>query len=214
MPPAFIHVYVPVWASACVLALVLAALEPGAYTVLRRRYWQWLLRPWKLVSFAVAFLLMVFGAPYSGDPTWDHVDGGVQSLLTFTTAPWAVGTLYRAARRVGAPPRFREVYGALCAWLFSASWFYDAWLYHRDHVYPTGWALNMGASSALYFMGGLLWSLRAGKGRLARLAFVDPDWPIPGDGTFRSIAWVALSVMAGVITLLAPFAWMAWEALR
>jgi Zn-dependent M28 family amino/carboxypeptidase len=214
MPQGFVRVYLPLWAAACLLALALTAARPAAFTLLRSAYWRWLLQPWKLVTFAVAFAIMVGIAPYSGDPTWDHVDGGVQSLLTFMTAPWAVGTLYRGLRRVGTAPAPRELYGASCAWLFSASWFYDAWLYHRDHVYPTGWALNMGASSALYLLAGLLWSLRAGEKRRVALAFASPDWPSPGDSTFRRVGWVALAVMAGVIALLAPFAWMAWQALR
>jgi hypothetical protein len=208
MPASFVSIYLPLWGAACLIAVALAAQRPASITLLHRAYWRWLLRPWKLATFAVAFAIMVAIAPYSGDPTWDRVDGGGQSILTFVTAPWAVGTLYRAVRRV-APARPREVYAASCAWLFSASWFYDGWLFYRDHVYPTGWALNMGASSALYFLGGLLWSLR-GSG----LAFTDPAWPSVEDEGFRRVAWIALALMGAVVVLLAPFAWMAWQALQ
>jgi hypothetical protein len=67
----------------------------------------------------------------------------------------------------------------------------------------------MGASSALYFLGGLLWSLR-GSG----LAFTDPAWPSVEDEGFRRVAWIALALMGAVVVLLAPFAWMAWQALQ
>jgi hypothetical protein len=214
MPLRFVQIYLPLWASACVVAIALAVQKPAAFTLLRRDYWRWLLRPWKVATFGVAFSLMVGIAPYSGDPTWDYVDGGAQSLLTFVTAPWALGTLYRALRRVGDRPRPREVYGAACAWLFSASWLYDGWLLYRDHRYPESWALNLGASSALYLLGGLLWSLGEGPAKRVGLAFTDPAWPGCQDAGFRRVAWLAFGLMAAVIVLLAPFAWMAWKSLH
>jgi hypothetical protein len=214
MPLAFVRVYLPAWASACLFAIGLAAQRPAAFTILRRDYWRWLLRPWKLVTFAAALAIMVGIAPYSGDPTWDRVDGGAQSVLTFTTAPWAVGVLYRALRGIGPARQPREIYGAACAWLFSASWFYDGWLLYRDHVYPTGWALNLGASSALYVLGGVLWNVSARQGERVGLAFTDPAWPRVDDGGFRRVAWLALAVMVAAVVLLAPFAWMACDDLR
>jgi len=214
MPLAFVRVYVPLWASACLLAVVLAAQRPAAFTILGRDYWRWLLRPWKLVSFAVAFAIMVGIAPYSGDPTWDRVDGGAQSVLTFVTAPWTIAVVYRALRRIGRTPPPREIYGAACAWLFSASWFYDGWLLVRDHLYPTTWALNLGASSALYVLAGVLWSVSGGPGRRVGLAFTEPGWPNVDGGGFRHVAWLALVVMAVTVVLLAPFGWMACQGLR
>ncbi len=99
-------------------------------------YWRFLARPWKLTTFAVAAAGLIVIAPYTGDPTWDHVDAAFMSILAFGTAPWAVETLYRAVRdRV---PR-RQTFVALCVWLFSASWSYDLYLLVRDGHYPVTW---------------------------------------------------------------------------
>ena len=82
----------------------------------QRPYWHFLLVPWKVGSFAIAASAMVLIAPYTGDPTWDAVDASFMSVLAFTTAPWAVGTIYRwlFGRSTGG-----SAYIAACVWLFS-----------------------------------------------------------------------------------------------
>jgi len=53
---------------------------------------------------------MVALAPYSGDPTWDYADAAFMCILTYITAPWAVGVLYRFRR---FHPDLKAVYVAL-----------------------------------------------------------------------------------------------------
>lgn len=139
-----------------------------------RQYWHFLAEPWKLATFAAGALLITLVAPYTGDPTWDHVDGAFMSILCFTTAPWVVGTLFLLARgRAG----WVEGYVAVCAWLFSASWSYDIYLVWRDGHYPATWLPNLFASSLIYLCAGLFWNLEWQPGRGVIFSFMRDNWP-------------------------------------
>ncbi len=210
MPERFARFYVGAWLLACVVALVLAAQRQREFRLLTRAYARSLLVPWKLATFATACVGMVLVAPISGDPTWDAVDGGGMSLLCYLTAPWALGVLTRAIARL-EKPRPVELYGAVCAWMFTASWFYDGWIWYRDGHYPSSWAANILASSFLYALGGTLWSLEDGE-RWPTLGFLHPDWPRPSAAS-RRVAWAALGIIVAVLLMLSPFLAMAWQTL-
>ena len=125
----------------------------------------------------------------------------MMSVLTFVTAPWAVGTLYRR----------KHLYVALCAWLFSASWCYDLYLVLRDGRYPDTWLANMAASSILYLLAGLLWNFEWRAGRGVTFGFLEESWPDPAHaGNFGKIVWLALPVMALAAGLILPFLWGGW----
>ena len=148
--------YVGAWVLACLIAAVLAIRDRSGHGLRSPAYWRLLLRPWKLATFIPAIIGLSVMAPWTGDPTWDWIDAGFMSLLTFATAPWAVSTLYRAARkRAGAA----QVYVAVCVGLFSASWSYDAYILIRDGIFPPTWASNMAVSSMVYLCAGMFWSL-------------------------------------------------------
>ena len=76
-------------------------------------------------------------------------------VLTYISAPWAVGVLYRSLR---FRPDLKAVYVALCLWLFSAAW-----------------SSNLILSSILYWATGCLWSL-TGSAEGATFAFRLPGW--------------------------------------
>ena len=145
MDEASARLYIAGWSVACVLALALAVAERKRLALLHRDYWRMLLAPWKLGSFLVAAVALTAVAPYTGDPTWDHTDAAFMAVATFLTAPWAVGTLWRALH--GRVSR-RQVPVAACLWLASASWSYDLYLYRRDGFYPATWASNLAALAA------------------------------------------------------------------
>src|ERR1051326_92201 len=117
----FFKTYVSLWAAACAVAAVLYARRLASFSISRAAYWRFLAAPWKLASFALGAALITLAAPYTGDPTWDHVDGFFMSVLCYATAPWVVGILY-------GRERLDAMYVALCVWLFSASWSYDLYL--------------------------------------------------------------------------------------
>lgn len=197
--------YMAAWGLACLVAAGLLWRRRARFTLTRRAYWRFLLRDWKLATFAIAASGMVVIAPYTGDPTWDYVDAGFMSLLTFLTAPWAVGVLYRLRRDRGL---LAEAYCAACAWLFSASWSYDGYLYLRDGFYPITWLPNLFASSVLYACGGLLWSLQWRAERGVIFGFMAADWPAPSaPGELQRVVLYGLPFMLIVAVMILSFLW-------
>jgi hypothetical protein len=196
-------VYLASYSLACVVAVFLMVRERDRLVLFQPRYRLFLLSRWKLGTFAFASLAMIIMAPYTGDPTWDYVDAAFMSILTFLTAPWAVGTLYLALRRQAKPV---HVYIAVCAWMFSASWAYDVYILLKHGYYPPTWLPNIVLSSILYFVAGLMWNLQKKEGRGVVFGFMEPGWPNPEyDLGFRQIFWFALPIMILVTAMIAPF---------
>jgi hypothetical protein len=150
------------------------------------RYWRWLLAPWKLATFALAMTALAAFAPFSHTRNWDIGVAVLMSVLTFATAPWAVGEL---ARR--GPARL----AALAAWLWSASWSYDVYWFARRGFHPDDWLINLVASSCLYLCAGILWNLEHSPSRGLHLAFRAPDWPSPPSSPFSRVALPVLALM-------------------
>lgn len=204
----FFYAYIASWTAACLIAVGLVVRRPGDFEIAGAAYRRYLLQPWKIVTFAVAATGMTVIAPYTGDPTWDHFDALMMSVLTFATAPWAVGTLYRALRRAAG---LRQAYVAVCAMLFSASWCYDIYLVFRDGMYPVTWWSNMAASSILYLLAGMLWNLEWRPVRGVTFGFMEAGWPDPAHaGGFARLAWFALPIMLLAGGLILPFLWGGW----
>lgn len=172
----FFKYYVGTWSVACVLALGLFLRNPAAFAICHRGYWNFLGEPWKLATFIAGAALITLVAPYTGDPTWDYVDGLFMSVFGFTTAPWVVATLFFTVRRQAT---LTEAYVVICAWLFSASWSYDIYLAWRDGQYPSTWFPNLFASSVIYLAAGLFWSLEWQRGRGVIFSFMRDGWPSP-----------------------------------
>ncbi len=166
--------YTAAWIAACLAASYLMARHHRTLELFHARYWRFLLQDWKVLSFIVAGTGLTLVAPYADDYTWDYLDAFVMSVLTFATAPWAVGTLYRALKRRTA---WVDGYIAVCVWMFSASWFYDLYIVLRDGAYPPYWLSNLFLSSLLYLAAGLLWSLEWRRECGVVFQFVEPHWP-------------------------------------
>jgi len=195
--------YLASYSLACVVAAILMVRERDRLVLFQPRYRLFLLSKWKLGTFAFASLAMIIMAPYTGDPTWDYVDAAFMSILTFLTAPWAVGTLYLALRRQA---KSVHVYIAVCVWMFSASWTYDVYILLKHGYYPPTWLPNIVLSSILYFVAGLMWNLQKKEGRGVVFGFMEPGWPNPEyDLGFRQIFWFALPIMILVTAMIAPF---------
>jgi hypothetical protein len=194
--------YLAAWCTACVVALVIAALRFRTFAIARRAYVIGMTRPWKLATFALALAGIVLVAPRSGDPTWDHWDAAFMAILVYTTAPWTLGVLARARSRSRA-----EIYVAACTWLFSASFSYDLYIFLRDqHHYPRTWWSNLVVSSGLYGLGGAMWSLRGQRGGRPTFAFMRDDWPTSlADGDARSLLPYIAIFMIAVCGILSPF---------
>lgn len=207
MPRSYAVPYILAWSVLVLVAALVAVRERRAIAEGARGYVASLLVPWKLCVFGLAFAFFVLAAPYTGDPTWDWKDGGLMSLCTYLTAPWAVGVVVRARRATAEPrgTRARIVFVAVIAWLFSASWSYDGYLFLRDGAYPRSWAANIPASTALYVAAGMLFSLVHVKDRGIVFDFMTPEWKSGPRTSFGKIALPATILIVGVALALAPF---------
>jgi hypothetical protein len=197
----FFKYYIASWSGACLVALALFLRNPAAFAISRRSYWHFLAEPWKLATFIGGTALITLVAPYTSDPTWDHVDGLFMSVLCFMTAPWAVATVFFAIRRRATRA---ETYVAICAWLFTASWSYDIYLVWRDGEYPVTWFANVFASSDIYLAGGLFWNLEWQRGRGVIFSFMREDWPSrPAETSFvRLLGYAAVLALLPITAVL------------
>jgi len=201
----FFYLYISFWATACLLAIALYILKRESFTYICKGYWRFLLKPWKVVTFIIATAGLTLIAPYTGDPTWDYTDALFMSLLTYLTAPWAIGVIYKFIKR---ELPFKYAYVAFCTWMFSASWSYDLYLLIRDGYYPVTWFSNIFASSALYVLAGLLWNLDWREGRGIIFSFMLDAWPSSSTHiVFQKVLFFAFPVMALVTFLILFFFW-------
>jgi hypothetical protein len=195
-------VYLAAWLCAFAGGVFLAAKHRGRISLFSGEYRRSLLVRWRLVTFVIATVALVVVAPYTGDPTWDYYDAGFMAVLTYATAPWALGCFFRALRGRRRDPV--ELYVAACAWMFSTSWSYDLYILLRDGAYPPSWAANIGASAILYGAAGLFWSLEWRPGRGVTFNFLEAEWPSAGaGGHFTRVVGYAVGFMALVTGSLA-----------
>lgn len=199
------YAYLVVWCTLCVIAVGLMVRNRRRLELFSSSYWRYLARPWKLVTFGLAAAGLTLIAPYTGDPTWDYIDAVFMSVLAFSTAPWVLGTFFRACRRRSADS---HVFIATVTWLFSSSWSYDLYLLMRDGYYPVTWWANLVASSVLYLAAGLFWNLDWSSEGGWRFAFTSEGWPHSQPGTsFRRVLLPALLFMVLITVVTILFAW-------
>ena len=191
------------WATACVIAFALMVQSRDTIILFKKEYFDFLKVKWKLITFIIALSAFVVLAPYTGDPTWDYYDAAFMSILTFITAPWSVGTLFRY---INGREKNRVAFVAVCAWMFSASWSYDIYLVFRDGFYPATWWINIFASSVLYVSAGLFWNLEYRKDRGVIFGFMESDWPAVDENSgFNKIVFYALPFMILAAAVFVPF---------
>ncbi len=92
----FLTVYIITWMMTTLLMGVLVFLHRLTLTYFSRKYWRHLGQLWKIISFLMAMILLSAISIIANDPTWDIPESIIMVTLTFLTAPWAVGIIYRA----------------------------------------------------------------------------------------------------------------------
>ena len=205
--------YIALWGSFCLIAVFILVSDRKRLLPEWREYLSFLCVPWKLCLFAPAFLFVTLAGRYTNDETWNVVTGSGMSLLTFLTAPWSIGLIYRVL--IGRRP-LRYLVVALALLLFSSSWFYDSYLLWRDGVYTPRWAGNLMLSPFIYFTAGMLWNLEAKdswdfRDRWDyRFSFVRADWPKrPVDTRFAPL--IVASIPFILIAALVLVAFVGWN---
>ena len=209
--PFFVN-YIAVWLSFCLAALLILLWDRKRLLPEWREYFSFLCVPWKLWLFVPAFLFVTFAGHFTNDETWDVVTGSGMAILTFLSAPWVVGLIFKVF--VGRRP-LRYLIVALALLLFSSSWFYDGYLLWRDGAYTSRWLGNLMLSPCIYVAAGLLWNLEAKDSgdfyeeSRFRLSFTREDWPKrPVDTRFGPIIFVSIPfILIAAFVLVAFVGW-------
>lgn len=119
-----------------------------------KAYCRELLRPWKLVTFAVGMLWLFYGAACYGICDWDVGVSVVMGGLTYLCAPWSVITIHQALRF--RPRRWLlRLVAAFVPAMLAVDWSY--WLYHTIVGNRMLRWENFKVSMALYFICGIFW---------------------------------------------------------
>jgi hypothetical protein len=144
--------------------LIAKALCENQGLVPDRLYFAELKRPWKVATLVVGLTCLFYGALNFGFADWDIGISVLMGVLTYVCAPWTVRVLVACVR---GRPRHRLVW-FICA-LFVAWIVVDGSYvaYNRAMGHAMLRAENLVASSALYFLAGILWSY---PGSLSQLA--------------------------------------------
>ena len=195
----YFKAYIFSWIIACLYSVFLCIKYKSNYAFLYKGYWVFLFKPWKSTTFVIAALGLTVIAPYTGDYTWDYYDTSLMSILTFLTAPWAVGIFYKFREKKAS---LKQIFVAFCVWMLSASWSYDIYMYFRTGEYPPTWWSNIVLSSFLYISAGLMWNLDWEKEKRVFMSFKEDNWPKVSRGrVFPKIIVATLPFVLIVIIL-------------
>jgi hypothetical protein len=129
-----------------------------------RNYFLELLRPWKLASFGIGMLWLIYGAMCYNICDWDVGISLLMGGFTYIFAPWSVITIYSSIRFKPLAWPLRVV-TALIPAMFSVDWVY--WLYHSAVGNQMLRWENFKVSMALYFICGIFWCYRGSLKDLA-----------------------------------------------
>jgi hypothetical protein len=124
-----------------------------------------LLRPWKLITFALGMAWLIYGARVYGICDWDVGISLIMGGLTYAFAPWSVLVLHQALRYRRKGWGVQTV-AALLPAMFAVDWVY--WLYHTAMGNRMLRWENFKVSMALYFICGIAWCYQGSLKELCR----------------------------------------------
>ena len=186
------NVYMFCWIILFVYALHLSLVYK--ISLYSKEYFKYITHKWKVWLFILATCFITALAPISGDPTWDYVDSIFMSTLTYLTAPWAIGTIYKTLK---TKKNYAVMYVAVCFAMFSSSWSYDAWMLYVLGMYPLTWVSNIPLSLGMYVLAGMVWNLSWVKNEGVVFAFRKTNW-LKMDSQFKYL-WGYVSVLSSVV---------------
>jgi len=191
--------YLLCWLFAVLLALNLSI--KYKISLYSKLYYKYITQKWKVVSFLGGTCFMTLPAKYSGDITWTYIDALIMSILTYITAPWAVGVVYRCIKNgIG----FKYLYIALCFALFSFSWVYDIYIYTTLGFYPPTWSSNILLSMPIYVLAGMVWNLSYTETSGIFFGFMKENW-LHNKSDFKDIYGYAVILSSVILVELVSF---------
>ncbi len=137
-------------------------------------YARFLFKLWKILTFIISASLVISLSEYANDPTWDYYDALIMSVLTYLTAPYAIGTIFRFLfMKTG---KWGELFIAFLFWIISAGLSYDLYIFFSQGFYPASWLENLIISSCLYILAGLFWNLEYREKDGVKFSFQHKGW--------------------------------------
>ncbi len=130
-----------------------------------RVYFAELKRPWKVATFAAGMACLFYGAVNFAFSDWDIGISVLMGALTYVCAPWTVCVITVCVRD---RPRHWPLWlaGAVFVAWMVVDGSYVAYNAAMGHFVLR--AENLVASSAFYFLAGMVWSYRGSLRQLAR----------------------------------------------
>ena len=189
------------------IACVVAFRQRASLSLFSSGYRAQLLARTRLSAFAVALAVFVFVAPLTGDPTWDAVDAIFMSVGCYVFAPWTCAVIYRAKQTSKL-----ELALALLFSLAVVSFSYDLYIALRDGVFPPTSRENLLASSILYILGGLFFSLGHHRERGLLFVFMDARWPT-WSGDVWSLRGASKALLLAGLLAAPVVAFMVWTVM-
>lgn len=110
-------------------------------------------RPWKLVTFSCAMVLLLLGSVYTPAPDWDIPITIIMGLATYLTAPWSMRVL------LGRHWRYWPAM-LLAAWLSIDGLYALYWHFKDPSVLAAMRDANFTVSLPIYGMAGIFWLYR------------------------------------------------------
>lgn len=122
-----------------------------------KAYFQELIRPWKIMSFCCAMILLFYGALNFDIVDWDVGVTIIMGTLTYIMAPWSVYIILSAIR-YRRKLWYVHILVAIFIGLFVVDWAYM--LYHTLVGNQTLRTANFYASTPLFYLAGTVWLYR------------------------------------------------------
>jgi len=169
------QIYFYTWIMLTLVGLFFIIKNHKELLLFKKKYFIFLLRSWKFGSFILASTILCYISTFGYDPTWDIPETIIMAVLTYWTAPYTVGTIYRFFNKFHQ--NYYELYVAIILLMFSSAWFYDAYaMFFLIGEYPPTAFANLGLSPLFYIFAGMMWSLDSWKDTGAIFVYTFPEW--------------------------------------
>lgn len=205
----FIKLYLIIWIILTVIWIILLIKNRKTILLFKGEYGLFLMKKWKIILFLVATFLLSYISTLWYDPTWDIPETIIMSVLTYYTAPYSVGVIYRYFS--GLYKNGSELYIAFILILFSSAWFYDIYaMIFLVWTYPLTAFSNLWLSPFFYIFAWMMWSLDYKKELWVIFVYKYKEWTsfVWDVGNFQKISIYILPIALFMMTIFGYFIYL------
>ncbi len=170
-----IILYILFWISLCITAFILLIKNRKQIILFKKDYLLFLLKPWKIILFLIATILLAYISTLWFDPSWDVIETIIICILTFYFAPYTAWIFYRFYKWINKSKK--ELFIAIILMFFSSCWFYDfyAWIFLLWH-YSKMFFYNLWLSPFFYLAWWIMWNLDFSKEKWVIFTYTQKEW--------------------------------------